>query len=202
MEVSHHATVLRVDSPCNFVLPAEYIDSSQPRCIERFGIDDARELIHQAYQRPGEGEFQLLIIQTEFITNEAQNALLKVLEEPPSSTKFLFVLPHDHFLLPTLASRLFETADEGAGAVKKANEDFEQFCSLAYGERIATIEQKTKKNDLDWQRSIKRGLTDHLTASKMYRQSAELEYVARLLLTRGASNKMLLEQAALTLPVS
>lgn len=202
MEVSHHATILRVDSPCAFALPAEYSDSSQILCVDRFGIDDARELIHQAYQRPGEGEFQLLIVQTEFITNEAQNALLKVLEEPPISTKFLFVLPYDHFLLPTLASRFFELASGDEKEASRVNQDFRQFLSLAYGERITMIEQKTKKNDLDWQRSIKRGLADHLTASKMYRQSAELEYVARLLLTRGASNKMLLEQAALTLSVS
>ena len=41
-------------------------------------------------------------------TNEAQNALLKVLEEPSPRTYFVLVTPHPEILLATLRSRLSE----------------------------------------------------------------------------------------------
>jgi hypothetical protein len=202
MQISHHALMLRVCAPRDFTVPAESTTGQQIINVEKFGIGDARELVRLSHQRPGGSmDQQLLVVQTDFITHEAQNALLKVLEEPPQSTRFFFVIPLDFPVLPTLASRFQEVLGE-VHSNEKGDSDLADFLSQTYADRIATIDARLKKSDTAWQRSIKRGLIDRLTNEKEYRNLPDVEYVTRTLLTRGASNKMLLEHVALILPVS
>ncbi len=167
--------------------------------VDKFGIDDARELIRVSHNRPVDAQEVVLIIRSNFITHEAQNALLKVLEEPPESTKFVFVLPPDFVLLPTLESR-FNLRTKAENKEVKNNEEFKDFLREDYKGRIIAIEKSVKAKDAQWQRSIKEGLIQHLAEDKEKNVSfSSLEYVARNLLTRGASNKMLLEHTALIL---
>jgi len=80
---------------------------------------------------------------------------------------------------------------------------FKNFLLQGYKERLTSIDQASKKQDIAWQRSMKQGLIQYLNENtKLIASSlSELECVARLLLTRGASNKMLFEQVALILPI-
>jgi DNA polymerase III delta prime subunit len=200
----HHAIIFRVDMVRSFLLPLSiFSDDVQEVCIDRFGIDDARELVKKAYSRPIEAVEQILVVRTDFITLEAQNALLKVLEEPPSSTKFVFVVPKDFIILPTLSSRFGEFFSKEKNIVSETNQNivFSEFMKNGYSERLSSIEQAIKKKDMEWQKSIKRGLIEYLEKPfKISSSLKELEYSARLLLTRGASNKMLFEHIALILP--
>ncbi|MEK7462161.1 MAG: hypothetical protein AAB618_01145 [Patescibacteria group bacterium] len=198
--ISHHAVLLSAEFPLEFH-SAEFspqLEYRQPQ----FGIDLVRTLISAAYLRPQAGELeQIIMVATEFITEEAQQALLKIIEEPPLSTKFVFVLPLGYTLLPTLESR-FERRGSEHGEVDSSV--FQNFLRAGYSERLLTIEESTKKKDTVWQANLKRGLLGHLFAHHATIPSealSELEYVARTLLTRGASNKFLLEHLALTLPV-
>ena len=194
---SHHAVLLSTELPLEFepkIVP--HVTYKEPQ----FGIDLVRALILSAHRRPqGEDVEQLIMVATEFITEEAQQALLKIIEEPPVSTKFMFVLPHGYTLLPTLESR-FER--QGTDTAAPDISIFESFRTALYAERLSAIEQATKKKDQVWQAAIKRGLIVYLkTNNNNVSRDAlrDLEYVARLLLTRGASNKFLLEHLALTL---
>ena len=192
----HHATVVFSPVVKEFditKLPAS--SELQDQYIERFGIDDARSLVISAYQRPVAASTQTLVIRTEFITHEAQNALLKVLEEPPQSTKFVLVLPAGLQLLATIESRVeVLTADSGI-----EDEVFTDFLQSSYAERLSQIEVNLKAKDLQWQRAVKQGLFQYVKKASPEMLS-ELEFVSRFLLTRGASNKFLLEHLALTLP--
>src|SRR5665213_1598088 len=51
-----------------------------------FSVDDARALYSLAWQRPLVGEKKALIISASRLYHEAQNALLKLFEEPPADT--------------------------------------------------------------------------------------------------------------------
>jgi hypothetical protein len=195
---SHHAVLLSTELPLLF--EPEHIPSlvyKEPQC----GIDLVRTLISAAYRRPaGEETEQLIMVATEFITEEAQQALLKIIEEPPLSTKFLFVLPQGYSLLPTLESR-FERQTAGGAQVDQSI--FQAFLTATYAQRLSAIEDAAKKKDHLWQMAIKRGLLSYVQTARTnlsYDVIRELEYVGRLLLTRGASNKFLLEHLALTLP--
>jgi DNA polymerase III delta prime subunit len=194
---SHHAILLSVELPLEFDLEiAPQLAYREPQ----FTIDMVRMLIQTAHRRPqGNNEEQLIMVATEFITEEAQQALLKIIEEPPLSTKFIFVLPHGYTLLPTLESRFERRAGSEAASDTSV---FDIFFTASYKERMTSIEEATKKKDHIWQAAIKRGLVNYLKSETnlSHRTLSELEYVSRLLLTRGASNKFLLEHLALTLP--
>src|SRR3989344_2870720 len=56
--------------------------------VESFGIDDARSLGKWAIGKALLGEIKVCFIKTKSITPEAQNALLKILEEPTLGTYF------------------------------------------------------------------------------------------------------------------
>ncbi len=202
MTIAHHATMFRVDSVKEFDIEVNTKSSDkQDVFFDKFGIDDARELVRKAYNRPTESTEQLFIVRTNFITLEAQNALLKVLEEPPLSTRFIFVLLKGFIVLPTLISRFSSELSNEVPSSYKENVEFSTFLKDGYKERITKIEQASKKKDIDWQRSIKEGLVKYIEESSVKTNSLkDLEYAARMLLTRGASNKMLFENVALTLP--
>jgi len=69
-------------------------------------IDRIRDGIEKAAYRPFEGRRRVVIIdQADAILVEAQNALLKTLEEPPSASSFVLVTSTPDVLLPTVRSR-------------------------------------------------------------------------------------------------
>jgi DNA polymerase III gamma/tau subunit len=69
-------------------------------------VDDARRLRTLADLSPSAGAQKVLIIYASRLFHEAQNALLKLFEEPPAGTMLILVLPAEGMLLPTLRSRL------------------------------------------------------------------------------------------------
>ena len=69
-------------------------------------IDQVREVVDRAMYRPFEGRRRVVIIdQADALVAAAQNALLKTLEEPPSSSMFILVTARPDVLLPTVRSR-------------------------------------------------------------------------------------------------
>ena len=200
---SHHAVLISVPDPLSYKLPIPDVGIGNEYRLPQIGIDDVRKIISDAHRMPdnGAGE-RVLVVATQFVTEEAQQALLKIIEEPPQSTRFIFVIPTGYSFLPTLESR-FERAE--IKETQGATEDFTVFLNSSLAERLSAIETATKNKNLPWQTAIKNGLLNYLQnidATKVpLEKLKDLEYVARLLLTRGASNKFLLEQLALTLEV-
>ena len=69
-------------------------------------IDQVRDAIERAAYRPFEGQRRVVIIdEADALVVEAQNALLKTLEEPPSASVFLLVSGRPDVLIPTVRSR-------------------------------------------------------------------------------------------------
>lgn len=72
-----------------------------------FHIDVIREIRAGAYVRPNEADVRVYILcDVQDMTVQAQNALLKILEEPPAHTVFLLTCENRWALLPTMLSRL------------------------------------------------------------------------------------------------
>jgi DNA polymerase III subunit delta' len=69
-------------------------------------IDPVREIIDRAQYRPFEGRRRAVIVDhADALTDDAQSALLKILEEPPSGSVFLLVTSSPDALLSTVRSR-------------------------------------------------------------------------------------------------
>jgi DNA polymerase-3 subunit gamma/tau len=70
------------------------------------GIDDIRQINETTHYVPAHGKYRIYIIdEVHMLTKEAFNALLKTLEEPPSSIKFLFATTELHKVPSTIISR-------------------------------------------------------------------------------------------------
>jgi DNA polymerase-3 subunit delta' len=69
-------------------------------------IEAVRELVEQVGYRPFEGRRRVVIIdEADALVPQAQNALLKTLEEPPPASMFILVSARPDSLLPTVQSR-------------------------------------------------------------------------------------------------
>jgi len=71
---------------------------------EKFLIDDAKEVISQAYI--SEADLKYIIVASYEFNIYSQNSLLKVLEEPPQNIVFIIITQNKSSLLPTIRSRL------------------------------------------------------------------------------------------------
>lgn len=70
------------------------------------GINDIRELQRLANLPPYEGKCKVFIIdEAEYLSTEAANSLLKILEEPPQRVVWLLLASQEERLLPTIVSR-------------------------------------------------------------------------------------------------
>lgn len=81
-----------------------FVSHEKPNSI---GVEDIRNQINHTIQiKPYSGEYKIYIMnEAEKMTVQAQNALLKTLEEPPAYAVFLLLTVNTEALLPTITSR-------------------------------------------------------------------------------------------------
>lgn len=72
---------------------------------KQISIDDIREIIRICGQFSGNDGRAIIIEKAETMTTQAQNTLLKTLEEPPEGTHFFLITEHPENLLSTIISR-------------------------------------------------------------------------------------------------
>ncbi|MGA0884093.1 MAG: DNA polymerase III subunit gamma/tau [Candidatus Nanopelagicales bacterium] len=70
------------------------------------GVDDARDLRERAAYAPIAGKYKIYIIdEAHQLTTDANNALLKLVEEPPAHLRFIFATTEPEKMLSTIRSR-------------------------------------------------------------------------------------------------
>jgi DNA polymerase-3 subunit delta' len=111
------AQALNCDSPeppcgqcrsCQRILEGKHADIATIGLDSRteIGIDDIRGLQRFASLPPYEGKYKIFIIDgAEYLSTEAANSLLKILEEPPQKVVWLLLSAEEVRLLPTIISR-------------------------------------------------------------------------------------------------
>ncbi len=91
---------------CTSINLGEDIDVIEIDGATNRGVDNVRELRENAIFRPARARFKIYIIdEVHMLTTEAFNALLKILEEPPSHVKFIFATTEPNKVIPTVQSR-------------------------------------------------------------------------------------------------
>jgi len=100
------------DHPCNQCHQCIRINRGQSMDVVEIdgasnrGIDEIRELRSKIGFAPAEGKYKVYIIdEVHMLTNEAFNALLKTLEEPPSQVLFVFATTAPQKVPKTILSR-------------------------------------------------------------------------------------------------
>ncbi len=170
---------------------------------ETFSIGEVRALIEAAYTRPFEKATRTIIVRANAIGIEAQNALLKILEEPPITTRFILVLRQGSLVLPTVLSRVqLMTVTGGVASISTGA--FDAFLAASFAERMTQIATSTKNKDTDTLSALYTGLSVWLTSatSLSVNLRSQVLWCQSMLTLHGASKKMLWEEIALALPVA
>ncbi len=110
---------------------------------ESKGIEMVRELIINSFRKPFNSKLvTLIIIEADKLTSEAQNSLLKILEEPPKETQLILTTQNRNKLLPTVTSRCLEITLEAENTEEtEINTSFESFFSKRFSERLDILEK-------------------------------------------------------------
>ncbi|MEK7156624.1 MAG: hypothetical protein AAB790_02355 [Patescibacteria group bacterium] len=171
------------------------------REYKTFGVDDAIELRDRSNRRPIAGSQRFFIVATPGMTGEAQNALLKTLEEPPADAAFFIIVPAPEMLLPTLRSRAQILALEHDRAEHSI--DTKAFLAATSQERLDMLKPLLEKDEDD-KRDIG-NIVNFLSAleQRLAKKPEALHaiYRARKYIgDKGALVKPLLEQVALLVP--
>jgi len=115
-------------------------------------IEQIRDLQHQLSLKPHSAKYKTgIILEAQRMTTEAQNALLKTLEEPPAHSVLILTAPSAKILLPTTVSRCqivrlpaeidldFESEEH-----QRQAQEFLELLQQGRGERLAWVEDNKK----------------------------------------------------------
>ena len=176
--------------------------------FDNFGIDDSRELVARAsLKAPGKKFF---IVAFNFITHEAQNSLLKILEEPTAETHFFLITPSSDHLVSTLKSRLVIIKGQRV-AEGKGQTEGEKFVKASKPERLKMVkkiidaiadEEASKAVAITLVNEIEEALYRQFKKAKSPALADDLQKIIELksnLFDRGSSAKLILEYLAVTI---
>ena len=92
--------------PCEAIREGTALDVLEIDAASNRGIDEIRNLRERVSFAPAADRYKVYIIdEVHMLTNEACNALLKTLEEPPAHVVFVMATTEAHRLPPTILSR-------------------------------------------------------------------------------------------------
>ena len=91
---------------CKEIVESNHMDVLEMDAASKTGIDDIRELIENSKYSPTSARFKIFIIdEVHMLSKQAFNGLLKTLEEPPPSLKFILATTEVRKIPVTILSR-------------------------------------------------------------------------------------------------
>lgn len=114
------------------------------------GIEEVRNLQEKLSLKPfAEKEKIAVIKEAQNLTTEAQNALLKTLEEPNKTTKIYLTAPDSYWLLPTIVSRCENIRLPSKSQVELNEKEFQEMLEIvnkilnsSVGRRFKIVEEE------------------------------------------------------------
>ncbi|MCM8803817.1 MAG: DNA polymerase III subunit gamma/tau [Candidatus Omnitrophica bacterium] len=184
------------------------------------GIDEIRNIRENVNLLPAKSRFKIYIIdEVHMLTNEAFNALLKTLEEPPSYIKFFFATTAPEKIPPTIISRcqrfnlkplkkeevrkkIIEICEkENIKIEEKAIDEIYDFCEGSLRDAISLLEQlvifSDEKIKYDDVRNLL-GLPEEECIEKILKEIRNKNYIATIesfhyLISEGKDPVLILE---------
>ncbi len=100
------ATPCGVCANCVQITEGRHVDVMEMDAASRTGVDGVREIIDAVHYRPTSARYKVYIIdEAHMLSNNAFNALLKTLEEPPAHSIFIFATTEIRKVPVTILSR-------------------------------------------------------------------------------------------------
>ncbi len=90
----------------NAIMEGRCLDVIEIDGASNNSVDQVRDLRDECQYAPAQCRYKIYVIdEVHMLSQQAFNALLKTLEEPPSHVKFVFATTESHKVLPTIVSR-------------------------------------------------------------------------------------------------
>lgn len=116
---------------------------------EKIGIKEIKQLIKHLSTKPfGRTAKSAIILNGNNISLDAQNALLKTLEEPPGESIILIGVDSETKLLPTVLSRCLVLSQQPTAISHQPDFDLEKLLNASIEERFDLIEKTNDKEKL------------------------------------------------------
>jgi DNA polymerase III delta prime subunit len=134
---------LKPDPDLLTLKPDPSITIKQVRTIDKFL---SRKPIKQDYNL-------VVLISADKLTLQAQNAILKTLEEPPVNSKIVLMSPSQHQLIPTIVSRCQLINLKADRKISKASNQkqqkiFDQIVKSSIAQRISLVSDYAKSKEI------------------------------------------------------
>src|SRR3989344_1570535 len=151
--------------------------------LDSFKLDDARELKSLGVEKANTEGKKIFIISTNSFLLEAQQALLKLLEEPILNTHFFLIIPDINSLLTTFRSRFYLIKNSKE---ENKSENAVKFIKMSLQQRIDFL------NELETS-LVSRTVLDTTCFEHFFK-------VREFLRMPGSSPKTLMESVAIMIP--
>jgi len=181
---------------------------------DAFNIEDGHNIKEWHKNRPIDGKKKICIIGAKFINREAEQTLLKIIEEPTEDTHFFIVVPDSSLLAGTILSRvhLIKNLKSDNNFENKIAEGFVKMNPKERIEKVAEIIKEFKDNENSgglryYAISLVNGI-ERIVYEKWKKDLnnedlkfilTELKNCRSFLSTPGAAVKMILEHIALVI---
>ncbi len=172
-------------------------------------IDDTREVKTFHTTKPiGKSGKKIFILTMNGITIEAQNALLKLLEEPAEYAHFFLIISSSHLLLPTVKSRLKMLESVVEQESDETKREANKFLALNQPQRLEYIkafmseidkEKKTKQDAIVFLNSLQSLVYEKDGVARGKEKLESIDLARKYIYDRSPSVKMLLEYLALSI---
>jgi DNA polymerase III subunit delta' len=136
------------------------------------GIDAVREIKNFLWQKPNMSPRRTLVINdAELLTTEAQNALLKITEEPPASSLLILVASDSESLIPTILSR-FQKIHFGAVPEKEIIAWLEEEHKVPVAKALALAKKSMGKPGLAWRLTHDKDFENNIDLAEKFLKSS------------------------------
>lgn len=207
-QLHHHAQVLphtTYDIPLRDRVET---DSFLPIDIHDFifhegSVDEVRTLQERVYLRP-RGEKALYLVVFDTLTHQAQNALLKLLEDPPQHAVLVLGVTSPRTLLETIRSRVHVLEDDVH--INESEVHPQKLLDASLPQRLMFVESIVERRDVDAacvliDATLRLILVRHADNLKVLQdQTRAAVSTSTYLRMQGAMVKILIESWVLTLP--
>ncbi|HXS15484.1 MAG TPA: hypothetical protein VN711_05105 [Candidatus Saccharimonadales bacterium] len=184
-----------------------YITTEEPS----IGITEVRNMQKTLFLKPYQGEEKAVILEdAHLLTTEAQNALLKVLEEPPSSTYLFLSAPTTSTFLPTILSRcsLVKLEEEEQTISPEEQDTIDRDVTIIGSENINSQLALAEKISLDkdnitkWFEQVldrlRKNLLENPTDIRLAQKIHAILQAYKIIQTTNANARLVIEHALLS----
>jgi len=171
---------------------------------KRIGIDTVRSFVSTVYLTPNELDFKMYIFdEADRLTPQAQNALLKIIEEPPKCVYIFLLCKNPGSLLGTVRSRVIsvnmQTFDEGEiraylaenGGLESADEERTEFAVKMSGGALGAVKELISPENGEFD-AYKKAFELVASLSKKNRSVSYFDFLASLTSFAESQDKLAL----------